>query len=154
MRLQYIFHRQNNEPNPFKSDWQPPVQTSVALESYLEEVKTQLAEIKIEQPKQNLPKNERKALKDLKNNTTINLKKADKGTTTVIMNKLEKIHEGQIQLDNEEHYRPLVKPMVEITLNKITCLISELYQGKFIDEMTKKWLSCQICHVYHNFTPW
>ena len=111
MRLQYIFHGQNNEPHPFhvKSDWQPPVQTSVALESYLEEVKTQLAEIKIEQPKQNLPNNERKALKDLKNNTTINLKKADKGTTTVIINKLEKIHEGQIQLDNEEHYRHYIE---------------------------------------------
>ena len=36
MRLQYIFHGQNKEPHPFhvKSNWIPPVQTSVALESY------------------------------------------------------------------------------------------------------------------------
>ena len=46
------------------------------------------------------------------------------------MNKQEKKKEGQIQ-----HYRLPEKPMVEITPNKITHLISELYQ--FIDEMTK-----------------
>ena len=48
MRLQYIFHTKNTEPHPFhvKSDWVPPVQKSVALESYLESVKIQLAEIK------------------------------------------------------------------------------------------------------------
>ena len=40
MRLQYIFHREENEPHPFhvKSDWEPPVQPSVALETFLEEV--------------------------------------------------------------------------------------------------------------------
>ena len=45
MRLQYIFHGQNKEPHPFhvKSNWMPPVQQSVALESSLESVKTQLS---------------------------------------------------------------------------------------------------------------
>ena len=48
MRLKYIFHKENKEPHPFhvKSDWNPPVQKSVPLESYLESVKIQLAEIK------------------------------------------------------------------------------------------------------------
>ena len=52
MRLQYIFHGQNNEPHPFhvKSNWMPPVQPSVALESYLENVKAQLAEITVTTP--------------------------------------------------------------------------------------------------------
>ena len=47
MRLQYIYHGEDKEPHPFhvKSTWNPPVQPSVALESYLEEVKIQLAEI-------------------------------------------------------------------------------------------------------------
>ena len=41
MRLQYIFHGEENEPHPFhvKSDWEPPVQLSVALETFLEEAK-------------------------------------------------------------------------------------------------------------------
>ena len=53
----------------------------------MENVKTQLAEIKIIKPKINLSRNEVKALKELKNNPGINLKKTNKGTTTVIMNK-------------------------------------------------------------------
>ena len=49
MRLRYIFHNKEKKQHPFqvKSDWEPPVQPSVALETYLEEVKVQLAEIKL-----------------------------------------------------------------------------------------------------------
>lgn len=43
-------------------------------------------------PKSNLSYNEHKALMELKNNAEINIKKADKGTTTVNMNKCDKIH--------------------------------------------------------------
>ena len=45
MCLQYIFHGKDKEQHPFhlKSDWEPPVQPSGALETYLEEVKLQLA---------------------------------------------------------------------------------------------------------------
>ena len=104
MRLQYIFHTKNTEPHPFhvKSDWIPPVQKSVALESYLESVKIQLAEIKPSKPKNNLSHNEYKALTELVNNTETIFKKADKGATTVIMNKCDKIQEAQIQLNNIE----------------------------------------------------
>ena len=101
MRLKYIFHGQEKEPHPFyvKSHWEPPVQPSVALENYLEGVKTELAEIKLSKQKQNLPHKERQAIRELKANPEINTKKADKGTTTVLMNKKDKIEEGQIQLD-------------------------------------------------------
>ena len=84
MRLQYIFHGQNKEPHPFhvKSNWIPPVQPSVALESYLESVKVQLAEIfKTIKPEYNLSRNEFRAIAELKHNSVLNLKKADKGTT-------------------------------------------------------------------------
>ena len=41
MQLQYIFRGEENEPHPFhiKSDWEQPVQPSVVLETFLEEVK-------------------------------------------------------------------------------------------------------------------
>ena len=122
MRLLYIFHEQNRKPHPFhvKSTWMPQVQHSVALESYLENFKTQLAEIKITKPKNNLSRNEVKALKELKNNPAINLKKADKGTTTVIMNKADKIYETNVQHDNRKHYERLKAPMVKTTQEKIT----------------------------------
>ena len=144
MRLQYIFHGQNTEPYPFhvKYKWKPPVQPSVALESYLEEVKIQLAELELKNPKDNLNPAEREVLKALKRDTNINLKKADKGTRTVALNIENKIKEGQTQLDNREHYRPLVNPMVEETNLRVQQLISDLYLGNNIDEMTKTWL-CQ-----------
>ena len=105
MRLQYIFHTKKYKTAPIslQTDWIPRVQKSVALESYLESVKIQLAEIKPSKPKNNLSHNEYKALTELVNNTEINFKKADEGTTPVIMNKCDKIQEAQTQLNNREH---------------------------------------------------
>ena len=144
MCLQYIFQGEDNKPHPFhvKSTWVPPIQPSVALESYLEKVKLQLAEIKFTKPKNNLPPVEREALKSLERYKTINIRKADKGTVTVLMNKQDKINEAQIQLDNIEHYRPLTEPMVQETHNRVLQLINVLHDHNHIDEMTKKWL-CQ-----------
>ena len=87
-------------------------------------------------------KGERKALKDLNNNNKIKLKKADKGTTTVVMNKAkgDKIKEGQSQLDNTDHYQPLDHPMVMEIASKVTSSIEYLYDGQFIDETTMEWL--------------
>ena len=106
MRLKYIFHGQNNKPHPHhvKSNWIPQVQPSVALESYLEEVKLQLAEIKLSQPKNNLSSKEREALQSLKRNKDLNVKKADKGSCVVIMDTENKINKGQTLLDNSKHY--------------------------------------------------
>ena len=72
MRLRYIYHK-DKEQHPFhvKSGWEPPVQPSVALETYLEEVKGQLAEIVLFKPRNSLPFEERKAIKDLRSNSDI-----------------------------------------------------------------------------------
>ena len=146
MRLMYIFQGENNKPHPYhvKSTWEPPIQQSVALESYLEEVKIELAEIEIKKPKNNLPPAERGVLRALKRDTEINLKKADKGTTTVVMNTQDKIKEGQTLLDNKDNCRPLASPMVTET-NQKKKLITDLHKGDHIEDMTKKlykWL-CQ-----------
>jgi len=143
MRLRYIFHGNDKEPHPFHatSNWIPPVQPSIALESYLENVELSISKIKITKPKYNLSHNEHKAVKELQKNTAINLKRADKGSTTVILNKRDKIQEAQVQLDNSDHYRPLENPMVTETLRRVNKLITQLHDGKHIDDTTKKWLS-------------
>ena len=142
MRLRYIFHNRNKEQHPFhvKSDWEPPVQPSVALETYLEEVKGQLAEIALFKPRNNLPSEERKAIKDLRSNSDIVIKKVDKGTTTVIMNTKDKIQEGQVLLDDKNNYTPLTASMAKETARKTRVIINDLHQGNHIDTMTKKWL--------------
>ena len=99
-----------------KSSWIPPIQRSVSLETYLEEVKIKLAETPLVKPKNNLPPGEQRALKE------IILKKADKCTTTV-MNRENKISEGQIQLDDRNNYQPLDKPMVRDTFQRVKHLI-------------------------------
>ena len=73
MRLQYIFYVEEKEPHPFhiKSNWNPPVQPSVALETFLEEVRFELATFSIEKPKDNLSHGERHALKELLGDSTL-----------------------------------------------------------------------------------
>ena len=125
MRLQYIFHGEENKPHPFhvKSYWEPPaIQLSVALETFLEEVKLELASIELDKAKDNISTGERRALKELSRNKSIILKKSDKGNTTVLMSRQDKLNEGQVLLDNLNNYRPLDKPVVETTTKKAqTC---------------------------------
>ena len=107
----------------------------------MEKIKSQLAEIELAKAKNNL-RTRGSQLNALKRDTTINLKKADKGTTTVVMNTQDKIKEGQIQLDKDGHYQNLAPPMAVDTHRKVEQLINDLYHGNHIDETTKKCL-CQ-----------
>ena len=138
MHPQYIFHGKEKEPHPFhvKSDWDPPVQPSVALETFLEAVRFELATINIE--KDNLSPGERPALKELSRDKNIILKKADKGTTTVIMNREDTIQEGQVLLNDIENNRPLETPMVDTMAKKVERVIKSLLQEGHIDDMTAK----------------
>ena len=144
MWLQFIYHGKDKNIHPFyvKSNWEPPVQQSVTLESYLEEIKIQLAHKPITKALPNLPLNERKAITELKNNAEINVTKADKGTTTVIVNTLDKTQEEQTLLDNGNNYTSLEDPMAGATFQKVKKKkVEELHRGSLIDEMTVKWLS-------------
>ena len=143
MRLQYIYRGERNKPHPIhvKSNWVPPVQPSVAFETFLEEVKFELADIELHRPKDNLSHNERRALKELSRDKNIVLEKADKGTTTLVMNREDKIKEVQVQLNDRNNYRPLDKPRVETTAKKANALVKLMLQEGHIDQMTAKWLS-------------
>ena len=58
------------------------------------------------------------------------MKKADKGSCDVIMDTEHKINEGQTQLDNLKHYRPLDEPMVKEIQYKVQQLIQDLNKNK------------------------
>ena len=143
MRLNYMFAKSESTKHPFyvKSSWQPPPQPSVALETYLELTKTELANVVFTQQNDNLSSGERASLKALKSNKDIIVKKADKGTTTVIYDTTKKIQEGTDQLLDTKFYRPLAKPIVEDTANKVRVLVNKLRFHGFIDSTTHKWLS-------------
>lgn len=91
--------------------------------------------------KDNLTANQRLALQTLKTNREINLKKADKGTTTVIMDTTQKIEEGLEQVSNEKFYKPLEEPIVSQTAAKVKTIVNTLFANGHIDTMTHKWLN-------------
>ena len=113
----------------------------MALETFLEEVKFEPANIPINGPKDNLSPGERRPLHNLLGDKTIIVKKADKGTTTVIMSREQKIKEGQILLNDLYNCRPLEKQMADETAEKIKQLTTSMLTEGHIDEMTVKWLS-------------
>ena len=87
-----------------------------------------------------MSRKEQKALNTLEQNKDLNFKKADKGSTLVVMDKHDKIQEGQVQINDLNNYKPLDKPIVRDTHTKVSCLISELRHDNYIDDMTRKWL--------------
>ena len=143
MRLKYIFADSKSNPRPFyvRSNWQPPPQPSVALENYLEQTKHEIANITFTDVKDNLPANQRRALRTLKTNREINLKKADKGTTTVAMDTTQKVEEGLEQVSNEKFYKPLEEPIVSQTAAKVKTTVNTLFANGHIDKMTYQWLN-------------
>ena len=77
----------------------------------------------------------------MKQNKDLNFKKADKGTILVVMDKNDKIQEGQVQINYLNNYKPLDKPIAKETHIKVSRLISELSRNNHIDDMTQKRLS-------------
>ena len=97
-------------------------------------VKLELASIEFDKPKDNISTGERQALKELSRNKSIILKKSDKGNTTVLMSRQDKLNEGQVLLNDLNNYRPLDKPVVETTTEKAQKLIRTLISEGHIDK--------------------
>ena len=55
----------------------------------------------------------------------------------VVMNKTDKIREGQIQIGDKHNYRPLSQPMVKETHSKVLRLITDLHHENHIDALLK-----------------
>ena len=72
-----------------------------------------------------------------------NLKKADKGTTTVIMDTGQKM-QGSQQLSDDKFYKPLASPIVQETSQKVNAIVYKLFCSGHIDKMTHKWLTTDL----------
>ena len=120
---QYIFANSKSKPHPFhdKSTWQQPPQPPVALESYLESTKYDIASITFSSVRDNLSTRQRQALKTLRTNSEVTPKKADKGTTTVIMDTKQKTQDG-LQYS---------KSLTRIPTNLLLDLIHNKYKRSF-----------------------
>ena len=87
----------------------------------------------ITHPKNSLSQSERSSINELKENSEINIKRAHKGNTTVIMTREEKTKEGLTSLNVKENYKPLKVPVVGGTHKRVKHFLSELCLGHHID---------------------
>ena len=71
----------------------------------------------------------------------MNIKKADKGNTTFVMDHWEKNHWGKWSSLWHKFLHLLKEPIVASTANKVKLLVNKLHVNKCIDAMTFEWLN-------------
>ena len=84
--------------------------------------------------KNNLTHNEKIALDKLKNNSEIVIKGADKGSSTVIMNKQAYLNEAYRQLNNTKYYRKIPKPIFKSNIPKINNILEDIKTEGYISD--------------------
>ena len=87
-----------------KSTWTPKT-TDPILNAYISKVKSSIQNlVPQESDRTNLTKREKRAIGELKKNPHIVIKKADKGSSIVIMNRDDYIKEAETQLSDDKYY--------------------------------------------------
>ncbi|CAG2196959.1 unnamed protein product [Mytilus edulis] len=134
--------KKKTDLHPFRSNTgYKPASTCHTLENYIDLTKLELSFLPIERNvKNNLTKGERIALRNLKNDETIVIKKADKNSNCVILDRLDYITEVTRQL-NTQHYCQLDSfNMAELKIQVIE-YIKSLYDQGIIDKISFKFLT-------------
>ena len=80
------------------------------------------------------------ALKQLKNNSHIIIKPADKGSAVVIMDREQYKWEAQRQLNNPKHYKKLQGPIFYETITMVNQILEQMYTEGFINQKQKQYL--------------
>ena len=124
-----------------KSNWTPPDHKihSTILEK-IDEMIDEIKKIKIKKEYPNLKTSELRALKKLKQNLNIILKPADKGASTVIMNKKDYIFEANRQLNNQKHYAKINNPIYPETSKTIGSIIEKLEEDGYLSKKQVEYL--------------
>ena len=89
----------------------------------------------------NVTPRERTIIKELKRNTDLVIKPADKGSAVVVMNRTNYIQEGYRQLLNTKYYRKLDAPVFYSNIPKINAILRDMYDRGFIDDRQLAYLS-------------
>ena len=134
------FHNFKKVPLSGKSSWTPPDKhIHPELLKCISNFTSDIDKLIPKREKNNCNKAEFAALRTLKSNPDIVIKKADKGSATVIMNKSDYIFEANRQLSNSLHYKKLNSPIYPQTAAKITKILQDL-NSKNKDLLTNKQL--------------
>ena len=170
--MAYFFSDRNSAPGdrlPFceKSNWTPdddqiPEKLHDLLKELSDSVNTTNSISNNSQS--NISKAERRALQNLKNDNNIIIKPADKGSSTVIMNKSAYITEGYRQLSNNLHYRKLQTPVHPQIRNSVNGILKDLKTKGTLKKKQLEYLEVKadsrprqfylLPKIHKNFTTW
>ena len=145
-RLKLLSHfegRRTEVPPPFnpKSTWEPNL-SSLPRELLALFLRDHSA-LRAAQPIPvgfNLSDMERQALEELRQNTSIIIKPADKGSAIVILDREQYVQEGLRQLQNTEYYQPLAAPIYLDTAAQIRGIVESMAQDKIISPKQSRYL--------------
>ena len=118
------------------STWTPKI-FDPAVRTFVSNVNKSLSELNLKnRESHNLSKNERESLAKLKLNKSIVIKKADKGSSIVVMNRSDYIKEAEKQLSDKKFYKEIpldltIKHQKEVNI----CLESHLEKGDLSPEI-------------------
>ena len=89
---------------------------------------------------QNLTMGEKRAMNELKNNPNIILKKADKGSSVVILSREEYLEEGYRQLSDTKFYQKQSEDLTHIHNKKVEMLAKSMLDKNEINSNTYKYM--------------
>ncbi|VDI30986.1 Hypothetical predicted protein [Mytilus galloprovincialis] len=143
MRLKFLFYGNenviNNHPFTMKSGYTPNL-ANTAIENYIFATKIELGRIHLHKFKDNLTKSERMALQSLKQNKEIVIKKADKNSSTVILDKKNYIEQALSQLNDGIHYEQIAISHCTEIYNLIESKVKILHEQSHIDDISLRYL--------------
>ena len=138
LKLKWHFR---NSTHDFKKDFQgpstfepPDKDMPPELLETIKKIDDEISELQIPKDNPNMSPSQIQALEKLKSNQNIIIKKADKGSSTVIMNRDAYIREGMRQLNDPVFYEKLPAPIFPQTAETVLDIVSDLKQKGFIDE--------------------
>ncbi len=146
LKLTHFFHNkpQSGDKKPFieKSNWSPDDNLLPSeILSELKELEKEADKIELRNGPSNLTKSEKSAIRSLKNDKSIVIKSADKGSATVIMDRIEYIKEANRQLSNTLHYKKLSQPVFPKVSNRVNEILANLQKKKFVNKKQAEYLS-------------
>ena len=132
----------SQEPLHRNTGWEPPTPTNQHLLSLMEEVKHIMGSLQsFNTPRMSLNEEDARhiaAIKSLTDNTTITIKKADKGGSTVIMNTTDYINTALTHLRQGQIYIEADKDNTRHTYDEVNSFITQMHKtGRITDRVAK-----------------
>ena len=146
LKLSFFFHNKKSRTRDQKfrpkSNFNPPGLINPVLKLELDHLERSLGSLELKKTPDNLDREERTAIKTLKQNKDIIIKPADKGAAIVIMDKTDYVGEAERQLANQVHYKRLEEPVFPKSIPKINEIFESLANRRFIDAGQLSSLKC------------